>query len=636
MNRFLKTSVSASVVFLVAIATLPAGAPRQTPADIIEFSPERWDLQNAKVVDHLGRKALLGTALLKGVEFEDGVIEFDVVMKAGVRSYPGVLFRMHSQQEFERVYLRPHRAPFIDDAIQYVAAFHGVDSWQFYNGPGKTAGAVLPPDRWIHFKIEVRGTQARVFLDNTTQPSLVIGNLGHGISRGGIGLTTAMDGSALISRFSFRRETDLPFPPAPKIHSAPGLVMDWEISEPFKKRRLDFDRYPDANALGSSRWTKVRAQPDGVLDISRTFGRLGNEPDAILARAVLHAEKEGPKKFWFGYSDEAGIFLNGRPVFYGNSAYRSRDASFLGIVGLFDSLTLPLKKGDNEILFAIGEASGGWGLMLQDGTAVGKAAGVEEVWTAGRNFRIPESAAYDQESDAYFVSNYDGYNPSQGTGKQSISKITADGKIAAMDWVAGLFNPTGLAVSKGKLYAVERTGIVEIDIGSARIVRRITAPGALFLNDLTVAGNGDVYVSDSGKNCIFRFADGRGEEWLTGPEITAPNGVLALDGRLIVGTNGDGCLKAVDLATRSVSVVANLGQGIIDGIALDRNGNFLVSHNEGRLFRITPDGRVTTILDTTALRMNIADFCYASGRNMVVIPTYLGGYVTAFRVGPGQ
>jgi hypothetical protein len=40
------------------------------------------------------------------------------------------------------------------------------------------------------------------------------------------------------------------------------------------------------------------------------------------------------------------------------------------------------------------------------------------------------------------------------------------------------------------------------------------------------------------------------------------------------------------------------------------SSNLLVSHNEGRLFRISPDGRVATILDTTALRMNIADFAY--------------------------
>ena len=45
--------------------------------------------------------------------------------------------------------------------------------------------------------------------------------------------------------------------------------------------------------------------------------------------------------------------------------------------------------------------------------------------------------------------------------------------------------------------------------------------------------------------------------------------------------------------------------------AEDGAGGLLVSHNEGRLMRVAPDGRVTTLLDTTAIRVNLADFGYA-------------------------
>jgi sugar lactone lactonase YvrE len=492
---------------------------------------------------------------------------------------------------------------------------------------------VIPTDRWVHVKIEVLGTQARVFLENAPQPVLVIGDLKRGKSRGGLGLTTTADGTAFFSNFSFRQDSSMPFPPASKVHVPPGCVLDWEISQPFKKRLLDLDRYPDLKALGMSQWMKVAAQPNGVLDISRTYRRLGIEPDGILARTAIRADQEGPKKFWFGYSDEVSIFLNGRLVFYGNSAYRYRDTSFLGIVGLYDAVSLPLKKGDNELLFIIGEASGGWGLILQDATAVHKAPGIEELWTTGRDFLVPESAAYDPETDAFYVSNYDAYNPSQGAGRQHISKLTSDGKVAALQWVSGLNNPTGLAVRNRRLYAVERTGFAEIDISSAKIVNRIALPGAGFPNDIAVSDNGDIFISDSIKNSIYKVSGGRTEEWLNSPSILAPNGVHVLKGKLIVGTNGDRCLKAVDLATKDVSVIANLGQGTIDGIESDREGNLLVSHNEGRLFRVSPDGRVATILDTTALRMNIADFAYAPGRNMVVFPTFTDSRVAAFRLG---
>jgi sugar lactone lactonase YvrE len=630
----LRRWLQAVFVFILMMGPLASGlSAQQASGEVVELTPERWDLANARIVDHLDRQALIGTAFLKDVELEDGVIECDVAMKGGVRSYPGILFRVQSPEEYERVYLRPHRSPLYDDAVQYVAAFHGVDSWQFYNGPGLASRAVIPTDRWVHVKIEVLGTQARVFLDNAPQPVLVIGDLKHAKSRGGLGLTTMADGNSFFSNFSFRKDTSMPFPPAPKVHVPPGCVQDWEISQPFKKRLLDFDRYPDLKALGASPWIKVTAQPNGVLDVARTFGRLGVEPDGILARTVIQADKEGPRKYWFGYSDEAAIFLNGRLVFYGNSAYRYRDTSFLGIVGLYDAVSLPLKKGANEVLFVIGETSGGWGLILQDATAVLKTPGVEELWRTGREFLIPESAAYDPETDAFYISNYDAYNPSQGAGLQHISKLTADGNVAALQWVSGLNNPTGLAVRNGRLYAVERTGLVEIDIPSAKIVNRISLPGAGVPNDVTVADNGDIYISDSRKNCIYKVSGGQAEEWLNSPAISAPNGIHVLKGKLFVGANGDGCLKAVDLATKDVSVLANLGVGTIDGLEADRQGNLLVSHNEGRLFRVSPDGRVETVLDTTALRMNIADFTYAPGRNMVVFPTFTDSRVAAFRLG---
>jgi len=634
MSRSFQIRLQAGAIVFLTTLCFAAGLPSQeAQGDVVAFGPERWDLANAKVVDYLGRQALMGTAYLKNVEFEDGIVECDIVMKAGVRSYPGLLFRVQTPEEYERVYLRPHRAPLYDDAVQYLPAFHGVDSWQLYNGPGLTTRAVIPTERWVHVKLEVLGTQARVFLDNAPQPVLTIGDLQRGKTKGGLGLTTMGDGNSYFSNFSFRPDGSLTFPPAPLVHQPPGCVLEWEISRPVKNRQFDFDSYPDVRALGLSEWTKVTAQPTGILDIARTYGRLGTEPDAILARAFVRADQDGPKKFWFGYSDEASIFLNGRLVFYGYSGYRSRDTSFLGVVGLNDAVSLPLKKGENELLVILGEASGGWGLIFQDASSVYKAPGVEALWSTKRDFLVPESAAYDPGTDAFYISNYDGYNPSRGAGRQSISKITSQGQVEALQWVSGLNNPTGLAAWKNRLYAVERGGLVEIDIASAKIVNRTALPGAIMPNDIVVADNGDLYITDSAGSAIFRVASGQVEVWLKGPAIAAPNGICALKGRLIVGTNGDGCLKAVDPASKDVSTLANLGQGTIDGLAPDRDGNLLVSHNEGRLFRVSADGRITKILDTTAQRMNMADFGYDPGRNMVVFPTFTDSRVAAFRLG---
>jgi len=633
MSLSARMGVALALGFLLSAGTPRPSFPAQSTPDVIEFTADRWDLSRAVVVDHLGRKALMGTAFLKGVDLDDGVIECDVAMTAGVRAYPGLLFRVQSPDEYERVYLRPHRAPLYDDAVQYVAAFHGVDSWQLSNGPGRTAAAEIPTGRWVHFRIEVLGTQARVFLDGADTPVLTIGDLWHGRSRGGVGLTTVPNRTAFFSNFSYQRDTSLRFPPAPAIHTPPGIVTDWEVSAPFPLRRLVPDEYPDAKALGATGWTKAVTRRDGILDISRVQGRLGAEPDGVLARTTIRADRDGAQMYRLGYSDDVSVFVNGRLVFHGESAYRSRDTSFLGILGPFDAVALPLRKGDNEVLFAIGEASGGWGLMLQDAAAVAAAPGVARAWITAPDFLIPESAAYDPGTNAFYVSNYDAYHPSAGEPRQAISKVAPDGQVESLAWVSGLSNPTGLAVRDGRLYAVERTGVAEIDIASARVARRIPLPAGGLPNDIAIAANGDLYVSDSRKGVIYRISGGRAEAWLSGPEIGAPNGVLVDGARLVVGTNGDGCLKAVDLETKRVEILANLGAGVIDGIAADGRGGLLVTHNEGRLLRVGADGRVTTLLDTTAVRVNLADFAYVRGLGLAVFPTFADGRVAAYRLG---
>jgi hypothetical protein len=46
----------------------------------------------------------------------------------------------------------------------------------------------------------------------------------------------------------------------------------------------------------------------------------------------------------------------------GNDGFGTHDPDFLGIVGLFDQLTLPLKRGPNELWFAVSETFGGWAI----------------------------------------------------------------------------------------------------------------------------------------------------------------------------------------------------------------------------------------------------------------------------------
>ncbi|UCC39339.1 MAG: SMP-30/gluconolactonase/LRE family protein [Candidatus Aminicenantes bacterium] len=601
--------------------------------EVIDFESDRWVLKNAEIVQYMDRKCLMGYAVLKDLEFQNGIIEVDIAISDNrKRSYPGIIFRVQSDTDYERFYVRPHRAPLYPDALQYTPVINGIAGWQLYNGEGFTSRTNIPAKAWVHLKMEIHGKQARVYIGKAKKPALVITDLKHGISKGTVGLFGPRDRTAYFSNFKYKVDSNLEFTPPPKIEMPPGIISEWQISQAFKVSQIDREQHPSEQELPEIKWRKVTSEPSGLVDIARYVRRIGREPDCVLAKTGFYSGEDQVKKLLFGYSDEVSIFLNGSLLLRANSSYQLRDPSFLGIVGLNDAVYLPLRKGENELLLMITEAFGGWGFMCQDGTAVFQHESVKKLWMTDSSFKIPESVAYDAERNVLYVSNYDGYNPSTNEGKQSISKVSMDGKIEELKWVTGLFNPTGLKVFKDKLFVVERRNLVEIDIPSEKILKRHPVPKPRFINDIGIDKSGNIYISDSGKHVIYKFFNGKFEEWLKSSAIRNPNGLHVYKNTLIVGNNGDNCLKSVNLETKEIKEIVNLGAGIIDGIGTDKEGNYIVSHWNGKVYRITPEGRVTKLLDTTVPEYNCADLEFITEKNLVVVPTFMKNRVIVFKL----
>ena len=53
------------------------------------------------------------------------------------------------------------------------------------------------------------------------------------------------------------------------------------------------------------------------------------------------------------------------PLYRGDDTYRSRDYRFLGSIGWYDTLYLPLEEGENELVVAVSEDFGGWGVQAR-------------------------------------------------------------------------------------------------------------------------------------------------------------------------------------------------------------------------------------------------------------------------------
>lgn len=604
---------------------------RAVLAETIEFGPDHWIFRNAEVKEYLGRESLHGYALLKDVVFENGVIEVDIAV-TGAGSYPGFVFRVQSDRDYERIYIRPHRAGRYPDAVQYTPVFNGIAGWQLYNGDGYTAAVELPAGQWIHLKLEVSGKQARLYVGDMETPVLEMDDLKHGRSEGAIGLFGPRDNNYYFSNFSYRHDDGLAFDPPRPVDDPPGVITSWDLSEPVALSRVDVEQYPGKEVLDGLSWRTVEGEPSGLVDVARYHGRTGREPDVVFARKIIRADGESTMKLLFGYSDAIVIFLNGKSLFTGSSAYRQRDPSFLGIVGMFDMVCLPLEKGENELLFMVIESFGGWAFMGRDQDAVYRHSSLLERWRTGKDFLVPETAVYDPERKVFYVSNYDMYNFSFNAGLQHISKVSERGEIIEERWVGGLSNPTGMALRGDRLFVVERSGIAEIDPSSGAIVRRYPVPGARFLNDMAVDGKGRLYVSDSGSGVVFRLEGDAVEQWLSGTDVAEVNGLHIRGDELIVTNNGDGTLRAFDLESKQMRVIARMPEGGLDGVEDDGRGNLLVSHFEGRLFRVSMDGDVEKLLDTSGPGMGCANFVYVPESKMLAIPTFTDNRVVLNRL----
>ena len=141
------------ILCAVVLAAAP-GFSGEVELTNVPFDAEHWQLARARALEVDGKSAVAGTAFATGIELGNGILEVDIkVPSKEMRSYPGFIFHMASPADAERVYLRPHRAPLYDDAVQYSAVFNGVAGWQLYAGEGATASTTIPIGEWFTLRL---------------------------------------------------------------------------------------------------------------------------------------------------------------------------------------------------------------------------------------------------------------------------------------------------------------------------------------------------------------------------------------------------------------------------------------------------------------------------------------------------
>jgi len=338
-------------------------------SQIIPFDSERWEIQarESKAMDHLGRTSLYlkgGLAVVKDSQFTDGVIEFDIAF-TGERGFMGAFWRMQDDKNYEEFYIRPHQ-PGNPDANQYTPIFNGLAAWQLYYGEGYGAPVKYDYNQWMHTKIVVSGKNAEVYIKDMETPALFVNELKREIKSGKVGLSAGNFAPACYSNFSF---TAMNSPQlkgkAKEPQPAPaGTVMSWMVSNAFAGKFLEKKYQLTAGDKQSLSWKKLECENTGLANLARVQGVTENA-STVFAKLIIASDSEQVKKLMFGFSDEVKVYCNDRVISGGSDVFLSRDYRFLGTIGLFDDVYLPLKTGDNELLMAVTENFGGWGIKAQ-------------------------------------------------------------------------------------------------------------------------------------------------------------------------------------------------------------------------------------------------------------------------------
>jgi hypothetical protein len=383
----LRKKPTAFVVMMLAL-TLLVSATSQAQSVQVPLSSDRWTYSSknlpaqkqgpehkGEMMEYGGRQSFglsNGFAYARDVNFQNGALDVDIA--ADTRGFLGIAFHVQSEDDYELFFFRP------DDsgstyAIQYTPGLLGGNVWQLFTGPGYTAVADIPREKWIHVRVVVAGLIAKLFLNNAAEPALVISDLRLGHSKGSIGFW-GREGGGYFSNLSVTPD-NANYPLDVKRNFLTGALTNWELSEMFNTAEKDRTIYPEVHGL---KWEKVEAENPGMVVINRY--RRGTNADAptretflhgpmpgarfVFARTTIHSDRDEIRKMNFGYSDEIVVYLNSSPIYAGNNTIGFRQPEFLGLMDVSDdAVYLPLKRGDNELMLAVTEYCCGWGFIAK-------------------------------------------------------------------------------------------------------------------------------------------------------------------------------------------------------------------------------------------------------------------------------
>jgi sugar lactone lactonase YvrE len=248
-------------------------------------------------------------------------------------------------------------------------------------------------------------------------------------------------------------------------------------------------------------------------------------------------------------------------------------------------------------------------------------AQVPELVTTVSGFETPESVRWDATRSVFYVSNVTG-NPGHKDNNGYISRVRSDGSVDSLKFIAGgrdgvtLHSPKGMFLHGDTLWVADIDAVRAFDVttGAHLVSVDVSPNGAVFLNDVTRAPDGTLYVSDTrfvfgdsgvrhqSPDRVYRIgADRSVSTAVEGDTLGMPNGVFwDVDGqRLLIAALGPARIFEWKPGDTAPSLIA-AGPGGYDGVEAMGGGRFLLSAQDDSSISVLENGNVTRVVGNIA------------------------------------
>ncbi len=258
----------------------------------------------------------------------------------------------------------------------------------------------------------------------------------------------------------------------------------------------------------------------------------------------------------------------------------------------------------------------------------------------------PESVLWDSARAVWYITNING-SPLAKDDNGYIVRVGPDGaKLDSLPLINGaddditLHAPKGMALQGDTLWVADIDALRGFNVMTGMPVASIElgARGAMFLNDVAVGSEGEIYITDSGfrfddagnavhagTSGVFEVRNRVARRVLTLPKGSGANGIAwdrARNAWAIVGFNTPTVFSWVRSAQQATELGAGPGGG--DGLLVFDDGRMLFSSWADSSLTLFAGGEATT------LRRNLpgpADLGYDPARRLIAVPLFTSNRV---------